>query len=318
MGAERHLRYTQPTVPIAVVTFRFDPTVQLIGDVVVRWGTIALVLAIVAALVIAGMLARSEGLRADDVAFVSIGIVPGAVIGGRIGYVLTHPAMFGGGAGAILDPSIGSLELGLAVVGGFVTGTYVASLLGSPIGRWLQVAIVPTLFVLGAGKLAMVLTGTGQGQPDESWWSTRYVGPGPWGSLLPGLPSVPSQAVEGILTLGVLILVAVLLMVGAFRRRVGMVFFFGIGIWAVARAVVSSTWRDPVAIGRLPAAGVLAVGIASLWVIAIVALIIRARTTSADRDQRAPSDGAGKSADPESDTVRTDLAWPDPDSRPRF
>ena len=137
------------TVPIAVLTFQFDPSAQLFGDLVVRWGTIALVAAIVAALVLAGVLARGGGLRADDVAFVAIGVVPGAVIGGRLGYLVLHSSTYGSDPGVLLDPAIGGLELGLAVVGGFITGSYVASLLGSPVGRWLHVAMAPALFVLG-------------------------------------------------------------------------------------------------------------------------------------------------------------------------
>ena len=203
-------------MPIAVLTFQFDPSAQLFGDLVVRWGTIALVGAIVAALVLAGVLARGGGLRPDDVVFVAIGIVPGAVIGGRLGYLILHADAFGATPDVLLDPSIGGLELGLAVVGGFITGSYVASVLGSPIGRWLHVAMAPTLFVLGTGKLTMVLTGTGQGQPSVGDWATAYLGPGPWGSLLPALPSDPSQAYEGVATLAILTVLTVLLMVGAF------------------------------------------------------------------------------------------------------
>ncbi len=309
-------------MPIAVVTFQFDPSAQLVGDLVVRWGTIALVVVIVAALVLAGVLARGGGLRADDVAFVAIGIVPGAVIGGRLGYLIAHPGAFGSSPELLFDPSVGGLELGLAVVGGFITGSYVASLLGSPVGRWLHVAIAPTLFVLGAGKLTMVLTGTGQGQPDGGDWATSYLGPGPWGSLLPGLPSVPSQAAEGIATLTILTALTVLLMAGAFRRRDGMVFYLGIGLWAVARALVSTTWRDPAEIGRLPAGGVLAIGIASVCVVALVALLIRARSAPPDTDPDAPAARAPGSAATGSehgtDPGGSDLAWPDPESRPRF
>ena len=65
------------TVPIAVITFDFDPTVQLLGDLTVRWGSIALVGVLVAALVVAGLMARAGDLRPDDVAFVAVGIVPG-------------------------------------------------------------------------------------------------------------------------------------------------------------------------------------------------------------------------------------------------
>ena len=185
------------TVPIAVITFDFDPYVQLFGDLTVRWGSIALVGAIVAALVLAGLLARAGGLRPDDVAFVAVGIVPGAVIGARLGYLIVHAQTFGSAPERLLDPSIGGLELGLAVVGGFLTGSYVASLLGPSVGRWLHLAALPVLFVLGAGKLTMVLTGTGQGLPSDADWATAYLGPGPWGSLVPGPAVEPVAGLRG-------------------------------------------------------------------------------------------------------------------------
>jgi len=300
------------TVPIAVVTFQFDPSAQF-GDLVVRWGTIALVVAIVAALVLASVLARGGGLRQDDVAFVAIGIVPGAVIGGRLGYLILHANAFGPEPGALLDPKTGGLELGLAVVGGFITGSYVASLLGTPVGRWLHVAMAPTLFVLGAGKLTMVLTGTGQGSPSVDDWATRYLGPGPWGSLLPALPSVPSQAWEGIATLAILTGLTVALMIGAFRRRDGSVFFVGIGLWALARALVSTTWRDPVVAAGLNAGGLVAIGIASACVLAIVVLVVRDRMAGP-----ATVDAAGNVVRIKDLPPTTEVAWPDPESRPRF
>ena len=91
-------------MPIAVVIFDFDPLAQLFGDLAVRWGAIALTAVIVAALVAAGVLARSGGLRADDVPFIAVGIVPGAVIGGRIGYALLHSDYLGGRPGRPARP----------------------------------------------------------------------------------------------------------------------------------------------------------------------------------------------------------------------
>ena len=308
-------------MPIAVITFQFDPSAQLFGDLVVRWGTIALVAAIVAALVLAGVLARGGGLRPDDVVFVAIGVVPGAVVGGRLGYLILHAGALGATPEVLLDPAIGGLELGLAVVGGFITGAYVASLLGSPVGRWLHVAIAPTLFVLGAGKLTMVLTGTGQGQPSDGAWATRYLGPGPWGSLLPALPSDPSQAWEGIATLAILAVLTIALMAGAFRRGDGKVFFLGIGLWAVARAIVSTTWRDPLVTDRLNAGGVVAVGIASACVLALLLLFVRARMVRPDPDADGHRDVACGATDGPvgaSGPASGDLGWPDPKSRPRF
>jgi hypothetical protein len=101
-----------------------------------------------------------------------------------------------------------------------------------------------------------------------------------------------------------------------------MVFYLGIGLWAVARALVSTTWRDPAEIGRLPAGGVLAIGIASVCIVALVALLIRARIAPPDTDPDAPAVRAPGSAATGSehgtDPGGSDLAWPDPESRPRF
>jgi prolipoprotein diacylglyceryltransferase len=296
-------------VPVSVVFFQFDPFAHLPGDLTVRWAVIALVAVIIASLVLAGILARAGGVRPDDVAFVAVGIVPGAVIGGRLGYFLIHNAYYGSAPGRLLDPSIGGMDLGLAVVGGFLTGCYVASLLGAPLGRWLHLAAAPVLFALGAGKLTMVLAGSGQGVPTVTDPATAYLGPGPWGSLLPALPSVPSQALEGAATLAILAVLTVILIVGAFRSRDGRLFYFAIGLWAVARALVSTTWRDAVVTDGLNGAGLISVGIAVGCVVAVVALTIRNRGRAPDADR----------VDPMGPTEqRTDIAWPDPETRSRF
>ena len=291
------------TVPIAVIRFDFDPYAHLFGDLAVRWGALALAGVIIAALVTAGLMARAGGLRADDLVFIVVGVVPGAVIGGRIGYLLLHAGYFGADPGRLLDPAIGGMELGLAVVGGLLTGAYVASLLGASVGRWLHVAAGPVLLALGAGKLTMVLTGSGQGVPSDAAWATAYLPPGPWGSLVPALPSMPSQAIEGIATLLILGVLLLALVLGAFRSRDGRLFFVAIGLWAVARALVSTTWRDPVVAAGLNAGGLIAVGIALGCAITLVVLTLRRR---------------GMLGGARSTEGRTELAWPDPEARPRF
>ena len=290
-------------MPIAVVTFQFDPYAHLFDDLTVRWGTIALAAVIIVALLLAGVLARAGRLRPDDVVFIAIGIVPGAVIGGRLGYLIVQADYYGSAPDRLLDPSIGGLELGLAVVGGFITGAYVASLLGASTGRWLHLAAAPVLFTLGAGKLTMVLTGAGQGLPSDAEWATAYLGPGPWASLVPALPSTPSQAFEGVATLAILAVLTLALIAGAFRGRDGRLFFVAIGLWAVARAAVSTTWRDPVVALGLNAGGLIAVGIALACVLAFLFLTVRPYRTSSGPRQADPGG---------------DIEWPDPATRPTF
>jgi prolipoprotein diacylglyceryltransferase len=223
-------------VPIAVIAFDFDPLLHLGDDLVVRWQTIALAAVLLATLIVGALVARRMRLRSDDVLMIAIGAVPGAVIGGRLGYLLAHPEAFAGGPGTFLDPAIGGLELAAGTVGGILTASYVVALLGAPIGRWAHLAAPLLLVAIGAGKLTMVIGGSGQGLPSTLDTATAYLGPGPWGSLAPALPSYPSQAIEGIATLGIAILLTVLVALGAFRSRDGRLLLLAVGLWAVAAA----------------------------------------------------------------------------------
>ncbi|HZC33456.1 MAG TPA: prolipoprotein diacylglyceryl transferase family protein [Candidatus Bathyarchaeia archaeon] len=264
------------TVPTAVIAFDFDPLLHL-GDGTVRLETIGVAAAIFAALVLAGLAVRSVGLRHDDLVFVVLGVVPGAVIGGRLGDVFLNPAWYGADPGRIVDPAVGSLELALAVVGGALTGTIVAVLLDGQPGRWLHAATLPTLIALAGGKLATVLGGRGQGQPWDGDWATAYLGPGPWGSLGPQIPSHPSQVYEALATIAVLVIVMGLLTVPAFRRPDGRAFLIAVGAWAVGRALVADTWRDPVASGPFRLEQVLDLGISAGAVVLLVLVLIRER-----------------------------------------
>lgn len=246
----------------AAVSFDFDPALRL-GDIAVRWETLALALTIVICIALAGVIAgrtpavntaypemggRERGawhLRRDDLIYILLGVVPAAVIGGRIGYIIVHWDFYSANPDAWFDPTQGSLELSLAVVFGMVAGYLVAAGLGAPAGRWLHIAIVPTLLGLTLGKLAGVFGGTGQGAESTLPWSTAYLGAGPWGSLDPGSARHPSQVYEALLSLLVVGLIVYLLRIGRFRDHDGRVFFAGISLWALARVEAAFTWRDP-------------------------------------------------------------------------
>ena len=302
MSASRHfLRgYTAPTVPIAVIAFDFDPLVQLTANVVVRWQTLALALAVLVCLTTTAVLARRQGLRSDDLLYMAIGAAPGAIVGGRLGYALLVPEAFSGGPVTLLDPAIGGLELGLAVVGGIATGSVVGALLGAPVRRWAHVVTIPLLSAIVAGKLAMVLGGSGQGRFFDGDWATAFLGAGPWVSSAADIPSHPAQVYEALGTTVVALLVLMATSLGAFRARDSSRLLIAIALWAVVRAAVSTTWRDPIIVGPLPVGGVLALVIAAGTI--VTAIVVGAWLPRKARAARA-------AAQP---------AWPDPETRPPF
>ncbi len=218
----------------------------------VRWQTLGIALAVLAGLAWCALIAGrtpafgpwmrehpddgdgSGGvwhLRRDDLLFIVLGVLPGAVIFGRLGYGLLHADWYSRDWRQLLDPAGGSLELTGAVVGGTLTGIYVAALLDAPVGRWLHVAIRPLLLVLAVGKAAEVLGGAGQGAlvPDGSGIATAFAGPGPWGSPGAELPAIPAQLLEAGMATVVLLLVTVLGWGSSLRRADGRLFAIGSG-----------------------------------------------------------------------------------------
>jgi len=271
-------------VPLGVITLAFDPVVELSETSSIRVETIALAVVLFLGLILAARMALitpsigpyvpAPGLRFDDLVFILVGAVPGAIAGGRLGYVLNHLDFYRDNPAAILDPAQGGLTLTLAVPLGILSGGFIARLLGAPVGRWLHAAAFPLLFVLAAGKLIGVLGATGQGAPSDVPWATAYAGAGPWGSLAAEIASHPAQVYEAIL---VGLAVAGLAAVGRIEviaRRDGAAMFAAIGLWAIARFLVALTWRDPAAFGPLRMEQLLDLG---LLAVAGVGLIERAR-----------------------------------------
>ncbi len=200
---------------------------------------------IFAAVVLWAVLVRrvTTAVRADDTLYVLLGIVPGAVVGGRMVHGLAFSDAYLADPASLLDLGRGSLSLLGAVVGGALSGAYVCRLLGHPVSAWVDAAAVPLLMAIGLGKLALVLAGGGQGAPLEAPWALAFEGPGPWLSVDPGTPAHPSQAYEGLFALAGIALSAFYLR-GRSWAGSGDVFLFGLAWWLGGRFLAGFTWRD--------------------------------------------------------------------------
>ncbi len=293
-----------------LIRFDFDPTVAPFGltvrlETLLLGGVILLVLVLMALMAgRASLPADAAGddpagsvpggfagrLRRDDLILVAFGVVPGAFVGGRLGYGLIHLDYYRAVPSALTDPGQGGLALTLAVVLGTVSGLAVARLLAAPISRWLGVAGLPVLLGLGLGKLTLVAGGDGQGAYSDSSWATSYAGLGPWGSANPSYPALPSQALEGVLVLGVAAIIAVLpfllrLRVRRWRRVIrpgwsprrewsllsgGRGFVVILALWAAVRFAVAFTWRDARVFGPLCVEQIVLLGLLVMLVLVLL------------------------------------------------
>jgi phosphatidylglycerol:prolipoprotein diacylglycerol transferase len=248
-------------------------------------------------------------LRRDDLLFIVLGVIPGAVIGGRLGYVLIHLDYYSATPSAIVDPNQGSLELGLAVLVGTITGAYVCRLLDAPVGRWLHVAAIPLLSAIALGELSRVLGGGGQGFASDAPWATLYAGPGPWDTLAPTTAAHPAQVYGALAAAIALVVIAALLWLGAFRVHDGSVFFVGLLVWAIGRFFVTFAWRDDPVLGPVRVGGLIALGVVGAGILGIVlARVVTRRSRRQAHGHPPASPVIGDAA----------LDWPDPETRPPF
>lgn len=271
-----------PLADLGVITIAFDPRWLSGGplQLVVGWQGIAAAVTVFLALVAAAFavrryrLARPRDLaadvpplRLDDLLFIAVAVVPGAVIGGRLVHALDYPDVYGAGLAPLLDPARGSLSLLGAVVGGTLTAAYIARVLegGRPDWRrWLEIAAPLLLFLIAGAKLSQFLGGGGQGMPWGGELAVAFLGPGPWQSAAPALPSVPSQLLEAAwAAIGVLVLAI------AWRRpSLGTIYLWALAWWLVGRIVIGFTWRDAALVGPLSVEQALAlitlVGVAAI------------------------------------------------------
>lgn len=292
---------------LAALTLTFNPVLQLTETASVRLETIGLAIVLFGGLVLAarigsitpavGPYVPAPGLRVDDLVFIVVGAVPGAIFGGRLGYVLGHLDFYRANPAAILDPAQGGLSLTLAVPFGILTGAVIARLLGAQVGRWMHAAALPLLFVLAAGKLIGVLGASGQGAPTDLAWATAYGGPGPWGSLAADVPAHPSQVYEAILVGLAMVVLVVVSRFEVIARRDGAALYAALAVWAAARFIAAFTWRDPAIAGPLRVEQLLLIVVT---IIAIIGFVERGRAPLKDAIE-APSDA--QPAPPEDEQI---------------
>lgn len=244
----------------------FDPQFE-VGTLAIRWQAVGL--AVVFLLALAwwwrSLRRARPAIRPDDLLFVVLGIVPGALVGGRLMHGLAFSEAYLARPEVILDLSQGSLSLTGAVLGGLISGGYVCRLLGHSVQVWCQAASGPLLLAIGLGKLSLLLSGGGQGLPFDGPWAISYSGPGPWLAADASAPAHPSQTYEGLWTLAGLMLVA-----GArpiLRGRVDPGVGVGVGTglkdggtfpvalawWLAGRFLAGFSWREDAVIGALRA-----------------------------------------------------------------
>lgn len=177
---------------------------QLFGQTVgVRWYGLAYVLGLWMAFFAFGQAARRgllPGLSAEAQSRMIVAVSIGVLGGGRLGYVLQHPAQL------ISDPLffLRIWDGGMAFFGGLagviVALAWTARRYGLSFWSLADVAAFPAAFGLGVGRVANFVNGELWGRPTASTWGVVF----PRADALPRHPSQLYEAASHFLLFGVL------------------------------------------------------------------------------------------------------------------
>ncbi len=277
---------------IGTLQLLFDPLAS-IGGISLRWDALALAAVLLVAMgawVLRLRSALGPALRFDDVCFVLLGAIPGAVVGGRLVHILDFADVYLVKPLTMLDLGRGSASLVGAVIGGALSAAYICRLLGGKVGVWADAAAIPLLMAIGLGKLALVLGGAGQGAPTDGSLGVAYTGVGPWRSIDAAIPAYPSQVLEGawaLLGIPVILVLERMVRLGGRGGR-GISFLLALAWWLGGRVAVAVTWRDDRIVGSLGAEG-LATAVALGLVIVAIAVMWRPPVRTPAAHQTVPA-----------------------------
>ncbi|MBI2958277.1 MAG: prolipoprotein diacylglyceryl transferase [Chloroflexi bacterium] len=256
------------------IVISIDPVLLQLGHFELRWYSLFVVLAFIAATVVGLKRCKKIGMSADQVYTLVMVVALGGILGARLFHVLDHLGYYAQNPGAILRFD------GLAIWGGLVGGG-VATLVYARLAKLpflpLADAVVPALLVAQiVGRFACIVNGDAYGGPTTLPWGFIYVNPGAMiPDYLKGIPTHPYVVYEQIWN-GMILITALAL--GRRLKTPGALFLIYVTAYGAGRLLLTAVRQETVLFWGLQEAQVVALALLAVSVPLLVRLLNKERT----------------------------------------
>lgn len=245
------------------MTIDIDPVIVHLGPLALSWYGLFVALAIGVGMWLAFREARRKGLPMAQMESLATWVFVGGVVGARGLHVIDRWDLYATNPLGIFAVWNGGLAIMGAVLGGTLTGLFVAWRRGLPVRAISDAAAPAVILGQAIGRLACLFTGDAVGRP-TSGFGVTYLNPG---AMVPqlGVAYEPVFLYEMVWDLGVL---ALLWWIRRRPRFDGEIFAVYLALYAIGKFALSFRRTETVWLAGLQEAQLLslvAIGLAALW-----------------------------------------------------